>query len=236
VSARHAALAAAGVALFALLLFGFVSMRPPDTQTLAPTPSAAPTPTPPATAAASPPPTATAAAATASPGSIGGPCQDMTFQAGDVPIVAPRLSGQHLQVSLDAVRPGPDGGNRWFVRFFVPAGAPGSAAVGTRASVTGPDGPLQMGPYEYGPPNAGTAPVTQPLVIRPCQESAPPGLLRGTVVVGVQTTAVRSGTYTLTWSDIGLPEGGSARAETWTVTLTCQLDPGPARPQSTVCK
>lgn len=207
------------------------------------TPSALarPTPTATSTATLTVTPTATAVAATPSAaatqaGTISGPCQTMSFQAGDTPIVPPRRLGQHLQVALDAVRPGPNGGNRWLARFFVPAGAPGSAAVGTRASVIGPDGPLQTGAYEYGPPNAGTAPVTQPLVIQPCQESAPPGLLRGTVVVGVQTTAVRSGTYTLTWSDIGLPEGGSPRTETWTVTLTCELDPGPARPQSTVCK
>ena len=54
-------------------------------------------------------------------------------------------------------------------------------------------------------------------------------------MVGVQTSSVRSGTYTLTWSDIRLPEGGT-RSETWTVTLTCEIDPGPSQPPSTACR
>jgi hypothetical protein len=236
VNGRNATLAVAGLAVIALVLvLGVLALRSEHPPVAAP--SATPTATAIATATASASATATApVTSTATAGaSIAQACRQFSYQAGDVPIVPPRLSGQHLQVALDAVRPGPDGGNRWFVRFFVPGGAPGPAVVGTRATVTGPAGPLQTGSYEYGPPNAGTAPVTQPLVIQPCQESAPPGVQRGVVVVGVQTSAVRSGTYTLTWSEIGLPEGGS-RTETWTVTLTCELDPGPARPQSTVCK
>jgi hypothetical protein len=118
----------------------------------------------------------------------------VSYQAGDRPIVALRSSGRHLQVALDSVLPGPGGGNRWFVRFFVPAGATGAAEVPLRASVTGPSGPLEIGPYEYGPPNAGTIPTTEAVVIQPCQVSAAPGLQRGVVLVGVQSAPVRSGT------------------------------------------
>lgn len=192
------------------------SPTPTATATSAATTTAAPT----ATAAPSVVPTSTAA------------CQN-TYQTGDTPIVAPRKSGQHLEVALDSVRPAPNGGNRWFVRFFVPTGAPGTAEIPLRASVTGPAGPLQMGAYVAGPANAGFGPLTQPVTLYPCA-SAPQGT-SSLVVVGAESGPVRSGTYTLTWSDIRLPEGGT-RTETWTVTLTCEFDPGPARPQATLCK
>lgn len=192
------------------------------------TPSSSPT------ATATPSATSTAAATATAVATTGG-CQEMTFQAGDTPIVAPRRAGQHLEVALDAVRPGPDNGNRWFVRFFVPAGAPGPAEIPLRATVTGPAGPLQTVAYEAGPPNAGSAPVTQPVTLQACaQSSALATPFRGTVLLGVQTAPVRSGTYTLTWSDIRLPEGGT-RTETWTVTLTCTVAPGPPGALATQC-
>lgn len=196
-----------------------------------PVPSASGTATPSPTATATP--TASPIAVATTTASLPRVCQEMRFQAGDLPIVPPRRSGQHLQVALDAVRPGPDGGNRWFVRFFVPEGAPGPAEIPLRASVTGPSGPLQMGAYVAGPANAGFGPLTQPVTLYPCA-SAPQGTA-SLVVVGAESGPVRSGTYTLTWSDIRLPEGGM-RTETWTVTLTCEFDPGPARPQATLCK
>lgn len=225
--------------LVALIVVSFLLVVRVETpSTLAsPTPTATRTATQTATPTATATATGTGTAAATQIGAISGPCQNMPFHAGDVPIVAPRRSGQHLQVALDAVRPGQNGGNRWLVRFFVPEGAPGAAEIPLRATVTGPAGPLQTGTYEAGPPNSETATVTQPVTLQPCAQGAPPvpGPFRGTVLVGVQTAPVRSGTYTLTWSDIRLPEGGT-RTETWTVTLTCEFSPGPAQPPSTLCK
>ena len=216
-----AALAAFVVALSGLLggQQNIVTPSPSPTATATPTATAIPT--------ASPVSVATTTA------SLPRVCQEMSFQTGDVPIVPPLRSGQHLQLALDAVRPGPDGGNRWFVRFFVPAGAPGPAEIPLRATATGPAGPLQMGAYVAGPANAGFGPVTQPVTLHPCG-SAPQGT-SSQLVIGAESGPVRSGTYTFTWNDIRLPEGGM-RTETWTVTLTCELDPGPARPQATLCK
>lgn len=184
--------------------------------------------------ASNPTPTSTVTPAATTPTSVigAGACQN-TYQTGDTPIVAPRKAGQQLEVALDAVRPGVNGGNRWFVRFYVPAGAPSTAEIPLRATVTGPSGPLQMGAYVAGPANAGFGPLTQPVTLYPCA-SAPQGT-SSLVVVGAESGPVRSGTYTLTWSDIRLPEGGT-RTETWTVTLTCEFDPGPGRPQATLCK
>ncbi len=177
-------------------------------------------------------PTATAASA-ATPTSAG-ICQN-TYQQGDQPIVAPRKSGQSLEVALDAVRPGQNGHNRWMVRFFVPSGAPGNAVIPLDAAVTGPAGALQTFGYVAGPPNAGTAPVTQPVTVVPCgQQPTPPPT--SAVVLGVETSAVTSGTYTLTWRGIRRPEGDTA-SETWTVALTCLVSPGaPGATPATECK
>lgn len=148
-----------------------------------------------------------------------GPCAN-AYVTGDGPIVAPRASGQHLRVALDDVFGGAANTSRWAVRFFVPQGAPGNATVPLSASVVGPSGPLTIGRYEYGPPSAGTVPTTEPVTVQPCDQGAPPGLGRGAVVVVFETSRVNSGTYTLIWDEIRLPEGGF-RDESWTVTLTC---------------
>lgn len=196
---------------------------PTSTSTSAPTGTPAPTATAAQTAAATPSVAPTIAA-----------CQN-TYQTGDTPIVAPRKSGQHLQVALDFVRPGRDGNNRWGVRFFVPENAPGNAVIPLGASVTGPSGPLVMGRYDAAPPNAGAVEATQPVTLQPCSATAPPGT-RGTVVVMAESSPVRSGTYTLTWRDIRLPEGGT-RTETWTVTLTCStVASAPGTPPATECR
>lgn len=229
-------LAAALAALLAALAFGvWRSGGPPVT-----TPSATATATQTATTATATP-TATIATATltAAPTAtqtarLPRPCEGTTYQAGDVPIVAPRKSGQHLQVALDFVRPGRDGNNRWGVRFFVPENAPGNAVIPLSASVTGPSGALVMGRYEAAPPNAGAVEATQPVTLQPCSTTAPPGT-RGTVVVMAESSPVRSGTYTLTWRDIRLPEGGT-RTETWTVTLTCSVVAAAPGTPATECR
>jgi hypothetical protein len=233
-SGRNASLAIAGLALVALLLYlGLSAVRGERPPLAAPSATASATATPTPSSTTTPAPTATQAAVATPTAAPSGPCREVRYQAGDVPIVAPRLSGQYLQVALDFVRPGRDGNNRWGVRFFVPEGAPGDVVIPLSASVSGPSGPLDMGRYEAAPPNAGAVEVTQPVTLQACSTTAPPGT-RGTVLVVAESGPVRSGTYTLTWRDIRLPEGGT-RTETWTVTLTCEFDPGPARPQSTLC-
>lgn len=233
-SGRSVAVAVAGVVAIALVLYAGLYARRSETPAVVPTATATPTGT--SLASATPTPTATPSAGATQVGTISTPCQNMSFQAGDMPIVAPRRLGQHLQVALDAVRPGTNGGNRWLVRFFVPEGAPAAVEISLRATVTGPAGPLQTGAYEAGPPNSETVPVTGPVAIQPCVPPGPARPASGAIVVGVQTTAVRSGTYTLAWSDIRLPEGGT-RSETWTVTLTCTIAPSaPGTPPATECK
>lgn len=236
-SGRSASVAVAGLAVLALVLYlALFAPRPESPSAGSPvaTATASATVTPTVTPTATPAPTR--AAATTATGSISGPCQNMSFQAGDAPIVPPRRLGQHLQVAPDAVRPGPNGGNRWLVRFFLPESAPSAAEIPLHATVTGPGGPLQTGAYEAGPPNSETTTITQPVTLQPCVLPGPARPASGTIVVGVQTTAVRSGTYTLTWSDIRLPEGGT-RSETWTVTLTCTVAPSaPGTPPTTECK
>jgi hypothetical protein len=202
------------------------------TATSTPTPTSTVTPTVAVTAAAT---------ATSGTGTISGPCDNMTFQAGDVPIVAPRRSGQYLQIALDAVRPAADGGNRWFVRFFLPRSAPTNAIVALDATVAGPQGPLLVRDYEAGPPNSETVPVTQPITVQPCAFGASPGPggagvpARSYILIGAHTGPVSSGTYTLTWRGIRLPEGTTA-TEAWTVTLTCTIDAGPNPQRATSCR
>lgn len=197
---------------------------------LACSPRVASGPAPTATSIATP--TATTASSVVPPSAAA--CRNV-YQQGDQPIVAPRKSGQSLEVALDAVRPGQNGHNRWMVRFFVPSGAPGNAVIPLDAAVTGPAGALQTFGYVAGPPNAGTAPVTQPVTVVPCgQQPTPPPT--SAVVLGVETSAVTSGTYTLTWRGIRRPEGDTA-SETWTVALTCSVSPGaPGATPATECK
>ena len=187
-----------------------------------------------ATASATPMPTATTAAvaptstpgATSGTGSVSGPCDNLTFQTGDTPIVPPRRLGQYVQVALDSIGPTRDGGNIWYVRFFNPRSAPADAVIALEASVTGAQGALAVRDYAAGPPNSEAVPVTQPITLEPCQLGATPGPggagvpARGVILVGAHTGAVVSGTYTLTWRGIRLPEGTTV-TEAWTVTLTC---------------
>lgn len=240
---RTAIQAVAGLIAITLVLFlALVVVRSEAPQSNAPnrraspSPSARTTSTPTVSATPTTVPTAAATAgATSAAGSLPRPCQEMSFQAGDQPITPSRRLGQHVQVALQAVRPGSGGGNRWLVRFFVPGSAPAAAVVPLSASVTGPSGPLTMGRYQAGPPNAGMSDVTEPVSVPPCSTTAPPGTT-GTVVVSVESSAVRSGTYTLTWRDIRLPEGGT-RTESWTVTLTCTAAAQPpGAPPATECR
>lgn len=243
-SGKNAVQMLAGLLAVTLVLFlALVAFRAQVPQATAPTPTVGPTPTATATAtlAGSPAvtptatPTATQVAAATQTARLPRPCETSSYQAGDPPPIAvTRLSGQYLQIALDYVRPGRDGNNRWGVRFFVPEAAPGPAVVPLSASITGPSGPLAIGRYQAGPPNAGSLDVTQPVTVQPCSTSAAPGST-GTVVITVESGPVRSGTYTLTWRDIRLPEGGT-RTESWTVTLTCEVDPGPAQPPATSCR
>lgn len=210
-------LAAMGLSLlFFIALAAYVSqsspphVAPSPTAVTTPTGTAAPT-TPPATTA---PPTAAATTA-----ALSGPCANRYIQ-GDDALVPPRDSGRYLDVALDDVFTGPTGRSRWAVRYFVEPGAPGNANVPLDATVTGPGGQLASFRYESGPPNAGTTPATEPVTVEPCDASAPPGTSRGPVVVLVETAQITTGTYTVTWKGIRLPEGGT-RDETWTVTLIC---------------
>lgn len=215
--------------LLVAFLLVFRSESPPASQS-SPTPTATAT----STATVTPTVTATATAtATAAATSTTAPpaaatqtarlprlCETMTYQASDPQLVPERKSGQHLQIAVDSVRAGQVDNSRWAVRFFVPRGSPGNAVVPLSASVRGPSGPLAIGRYEYGPPNAGTVPTTEPVTIQPCDPAAPPGPGRGEIVMIFESSRVTSGTYALVWREIRLPEGGS-RDESWTLTLTC---------------
>lgn len=212
------------------------SPTPTATSTSTSRPTATPTSTVTATVAATAAPTATSGT-----GTVSGPCDNMTFQAGDVPIVPPRRSGQYLQLALDAVRPAADGGNRWFVKFFLPRSAPTNAVIPLDATLTGPQGPLAVRDYEAGPSSSESMPVTQPITLQPCELGASPGPggagvpARGYILIGAHTGPVTSGTYTLTWRGIRLPEG-TAATEAWTVTLTCTVDAGPNPQRATSCR
>lgn len=173
--------------------------------------------------------------ATATPAPPASPCPEPAYQVGDRPIVAPRTSGSHLRVALDAVLPGQTGRNRWIVRFFVPSSAPGNAEVPLRASVSGPSGPLQVFGYDGGPPNAGTTRVTTPLVLIPCRVGAV-AWAGHIAILSVETSAVASGSYAFAIDGIRLPEGATT-TERWTVTLTCTPAPGaPGTPTTTECR
>jgi len=225
---RNASLAVAGLAVIVLVLYlGLVAGRTEHPAAAVPSPNA--------TATAQSNPAATSPASTSVPSVTSlPPCQNV-YQQGDVPIVAPRKSGQHLEVALDAVRPGQSGHNRWQIRLFVPASAPANAVVALEASVTGPSGALQVFGYEVGPPNAETIPAREPATVTPCGSFAGSRSL-GVVIVGVETSSVASGSYTLTWRGIRRPEGDTA-TETWTVTLNCTVAPGPpGAPPATECK
>ncbi|HEV8469598.1 MAG TPA: hypothetical protein VGR46_08320 [Candidatus Limnocylindria bacterium] len=156
-----------------------------------------------------------------------------TYQAGDIPIVPLRASGQWLKVAFDAVRPGQSGHNRWMVRFTLAETAPAAATIGLNAAASGPSGPLQVFGYEAGPPNSESVRVTAPITLQPC---GAPGLFSGVVVLGVETAGVRTGSYTLTLRDIRRPEGDTVQ-ETWTVALTCTVAPGaPGATPATDCR
>lgn len=194
-------------------------------------PVAVPSPT--ATGAVAP--SATLTSGSAAPTTIVAPPCPNRYLPGDAPIVAPRKSGQSLEVALDAVRPGQNGHNRWMIRFYLPTSAPGSALIPLEAAVVGTSGPLQVFGYDAGPPNAGSAPATASITLQPCG-TVPATFATGLVVLGVETSAVASGTYTLTWRGIRRPEGDAA-SETFTVALTCSVAPGaPGATPATECK
>ncbi len=182
---------------------------------------------------------ATSAATTASPSPTPSVAASLllcdSYQTGDTPIVAPRLSGRWLRVALDAVRPGQSGHNRWALRLMLASDAPASAEVRLNAAVTGPNGALETFGYSAGPPNAGDSTVQQSIILAPCGSRPPVGVAPGVVVLSVETSPVTSGTYMITLRDLKRPEGDTVN-ESWTVALTCTLDPGPARPQATNCK
>lgn len=212
--------------LLALVLLAVLALafrggpQPAATTSATPTATVTATTTATATQLAAPTTAPAATGATVAPTAAAtGPCSN-PYVTGDEAIVPPRDAGQHLDVALDDVFGSPGSTSRWAVRFFVPQGAPGNAVAPLSASVIGPSGPLTIGRYEYGPPNAGTVPTTEPVTVRPCDASAPPGIGRGAIVVVFETDRVSSGTYTLMWDEIRLPEGGF-RDESWTVTLTC---------------
>lgn len=164
-------------------------------------------------------------------------CPEPPYQAGDRPIVPPRTSGQHLRVALDAVRPGESGHNRWMVRFYVPSSAPGNAEVPLRASASGPSGALQVFGYDVGPPNAESARITNPLVLTPCRAgTVAPGTEGWIAILGVETSAVATGSYTFAIEGLRLPEG-TTTTERWTVTLTCTpAAAAPGAPATTECR
>mgnify|MGYP000660361678 CR=1 FL=1 len=217
---RTAIQAVAGLIAITLVLFlALVVVRSDAPQSNAPnrraspSPSARTTSTPTVSATPTTVPTAAATAgATSAAGSLPRPCQEMSFQAGDQPITPSRRLGQHVQVALQAVRPGSGGGNRWLVRFFVPGSAPAAAVVPLSASVTGPSGPLTMGRYQAGPPNAGMSDVTKPVSVPPCSTTAPPGTT-GTVVVSAYVAFRALSPYSFAqtnWLDVSI--NGSFRA------------------------
>ncbi len=175
------------------------------------------------------------ALATSAPSAVASPLLCDSYQTGDTPIVAPRLSGRWLRVALDAVRPGQGGRNRWALRLLVAGDAPANAEIRLNASVTGPNGALETFGFSAGPPNAGDATVQQSINLAPCGSRPSLGVAAGVVVLIVETSPVTFGTYTITLRDLRRPEGDTVN-ESWTVALTCTLDPGPARPQATNCK
>jgi hypothetical protein len=192
------------------------------------TPLASPSPTPSATqtvAAATATPSRTPSVTGVTPPPAATPAPSVAlcdaYQAGDVPIVPPRLSGRWLRVALDAVRPATSGHNRWAIRFMLASDAPASAEIPLSVSVTGRSGPLQIFRYSAGPPNSEDVTITQPITLTPCGRGA------GIIVMVAETSGVTSGTYTIVAKDIRRPEGDRVD-ETWTVALTCTTDPGPA--------
>jgi hypothetical protein len=212
----------AGIGVFTLIaVLSLVAVRT-ERPVASPSPTvAAVLASPTATTAASPPTTS--------------PLLYDSYQTGDTPIVAPWLSGRWLRVALDAVRPGQSGHNRWALRMMLAGDAPANAEVRLNAAVTGPNGALETFGFSAGPPNAGDATVQQSIVLAPCGSRPPVGVASGVVVLSVETSPVISGTYTITLRDLRRPEGDTVN-ESWTVALTCTLDPGPARPQATNCR
>ena len=138
-------------------------------------------------------------------------------------------------MALDAVRPGQGGHNRWALRLMVAGDAAANGEVRLNAAVTGRNGALEVFAYSAGPPNAGDATVQQSIILAPCGSRPPVGVASGVVILSAETSPVTSGTYTITLRDLRRPEGDTVN-ESWTVALTCTLDPGPARPQATNCK
>ena len=223
---RTAAWLAAFAAIVLVAVLSLVAVRTER-------PTASPSPT---GAAIAPSPTATTTAASSqTPSAAASPLLCDSYQTGDTPIVAPRLSGRWLRVAVDAVRAGQLGRNRWALRLMLASDAPANAEVRLNVAVTGPNGALQVFGYSAGPPNAGDAPVQQSIVLAPCGPRPPVGVAPGVIVLIAETSPVTSGTYTITLRDLKRPEGDTV-SESWTVALTCTLDPGPARPQATNCK
>ena len=224
-SSRYALYAGAIAAVLVIALIASFQLRDSNQVAASPSPTASTTTSPaPTTASSSPTPSAAAS-----------PLLCDSYQTGDTPIVAPRLSGRWMRVALDAVRPGPGGHNRWALRLMVGSDAPANAEVRLNAAVTGPNGALETFGYSAGPPNAGDATVQQPIILAPCGSRPAVGVASGVVVLTVETSPVTSGTYAITLRDLKRPEGDTVN-ELWTVVLTCTLDPGPARPQATNCK
>ena len=164
-----------------------------------------------------------------------------SYQTGDTPIVAPRLSGRWLRVALDAVRPGQGGHNRWALRVMLASDAPANAEIRLSTTVIGPNGKLETLVRSAGPPNAGDAVVQQSIILAPCGSrpvGVAPGVVgvpAGVIVLITETSAVTSGTYTITLADLKRPDGDTV-SESWTVALTCTPDPGSAIPQATSCR
>ncbi len=229
---RTATWFAAVAAIVLVAVLALVAVRT-ERPTASPSPTvAAVTASPTATTTASPSPTPSAAAS---------PLLCDSYQTGDTPIVAPRLSGRWMRVALDAVRPGQGGHNRWALRVMLASDAPANAEIRLSTSVIGPNGRLDTFVRSAGPPNAGDAPVQQSIVLAPCGSrpvGVAPGVVgvpAGVIVLITETSPVTSGIYTITLADLKRPEGDTVN-ESWTVALTCTLDPGPARPQATNCK
>lgn len=130
--------------------------------------------------------------------------------------------GRHSAAMIDRVSVTQDQ-TQWHVRFFVgpgQSGAPGSLTVPLSVTITGPGGDVAVLGYASGSPKGPFTPATGRLTIQPCRA----------VVLRITSAQIDAGLadarYTLTFPDLGLPEGGELTLPLQTQPLTCAAGTG----------
>lgn len=122
--------------------------------------------------------------------------------------------GRHSSLMIDRVA-GAQGAILWDVRFFVGPGeggaAPGPVTVPLRVAIAGPEGDVAVHGYGAGQPGGTVEPVSDRLTVQPCRA----------VILRITTDPITDGVYTLTFPDLGLPEGGEETLSVPTQPLVC---------------